>query len=749
MADGDNLAKTTKAIPLTAPQGRGARMTRGAIGTATEAPEPTATNPTVPAGASTEEANRGQITTSDELEVPGAPGRQKGMVTAKGTITPPLPDRLQRIKAHSSARIREAQKAQTLQDMAASGATQEQMQLWAQINDQDAEEGQRLYDDHFVRARDNIRGLQDKVDQARALKINPYNWHESIGRGGRVAAAFAALTGGFAAGKSNPNSALKMMDAAIERDISAQKVNIQNVYEGLKLQRGLNVDEARLFNEQMNAMNEIRAVNYAAILGRIQAAKQNAITESHYLAYQTAEDHYNLKLVEAFAAAQKEYLRLEVDGELRNSAHLQALQTQMAQYQQQLGGAPAATSAPAAPSGRQLEAPRAGSAALGRGRPPRRVGGTPTGQEPEAQAQREGIPAGAVAQDETGQYLDASGNVVQPAQKAEPRAPFRRPEPVSPEEGQMRSSLIRDIVQSGQAPAHIGKFESFAQAAFAEKNLGTNTPGITKWGEAIADINAGRPIRNGGVTGTADARVIASRAPMPDPSQYRNAQHSDGRASTAYQVARDIVERGERFPEIYERPSSFNGERNTITAGGKTYRVKAGARDAKTYERVRENVVKKEALTSALYNMSDLVRRKGLQGIFTDEGGINIPGLTTGDPGADLIGQNVITQAMNYIKTHDPTARISDKDLEVGERAATPFMSSWGKFLDLVQSLDGVPENNTLRQKVTRFLAKLGVEAARIAWTEIENEVVPDYNTQQEMLKRTQEVENFVYGNVD
>lgn len=757
---GAGRAATTRTIPLTAPEGRGAQMTKRAV-TPTEAEETKETERVIPAGTSTVEETRGQITGPEEGlpgDIPGAPKPTAGPFTAKGTITAPLPPDLQRIKAQSERRIFEAEKVQMLQDMATSGVTEQEMRLWAAINERDAAEGKRLYQDHFLRAKQNIASLREKVDAARSLRINPYNWHESIGRGGRVAAAFAALTGGFAAGQNNPNSALKMMDAAIERDIAAQKQNIQNVYENLKLQRGLNADEAALFAEQMNALNEIRAVNYAAIMGRIQAAKQRSITEAHRLAYETAEDHYALKLVEAFAAAQKEYLRIEVNQNFRSAAQAQALQQQMAQIQQQLAGrqvsAQPVTSAPGATQGRALEAPRTGSAALRRGGPPRVAGQGTVAAQTAAEAAPAGIPEGAVAQDEQGNFLDAQGNIIPmtaaPADQAttvQPKfekpstapRPFRGREEPGPEEASLYQAVNQEAVRSGYAPPHIAKYGSYAAAVFASKNAGAHPPGVTNWGEAIADLNANREIRNGGMASTQDARVVAAMAPMPDPSQY-----DGGEASAAYKLAKSIVERGEKFPEIYERPLSYDGVRNTITAGGNRYLVKAGSRDPDTYERLTEEVRKKESLTSSLYDMAELVRTKGLSGLFTDEG-FQIPGITGTDSGSLKLYESAVTQAMNYIKKHDPTARISDQDLRVGLEAAVPFTGRVDKLIDIIQSLDGDPQGNTKRKQIQRFLAKLAVETSRMLWENIENDVVPDLATQQQRAERARKIDEFVY----
>jgi hypothetical protein len=717
----------------------------GHTGTATEAPPPEPFEPEVPIGAATEEADRSQKTLGGKVVIPGPVEGPvtKPPITAVGTITPPLPPALQRIQAQSEMRIEQGRRQQILADMVASGATQEQMQAWAEISQADTAHGEQLYVEHFQRAKQNVRQLRERVDQARSLAVNPYNWHESIGRGGRVAAAFATLTGGFAAGQLNPNTALKMMDAAIDRDIAAQEYNIKSTYENLKLTRDLNQDESRLFNEQLNALNELRAINYAAIVGRIQAAQQTALTEAHQISYQTAEDHYNLKLVSAFAAAQKEYLRLDVDGPIRNAAQLRALQSTMGQYEQMLAQPPQAgqpTSAQPVPS-----APTAAGPSVPQGRKPVSRGGPATAASSRGGAARvvapqgpqaaESLP-GPSAEDEAQQMSVGPQTQVQPAATVQRRVIQPREE-VSPEEQQLQSQVNREVVARNYAPTHVGKYGSYARTIAAGENRGF--AGITTWGEAIQDLAARRPIRNGGMMGTDDAEVVANLAPEPHPELYEG-----GEASAAYKFAKETWDRGRRFPEMYERPGSISGERSTITAGGKTYRVLASARDKASYDKVRAEVTKAARATDSLMKMAELVRLKGFSGIFTDEG-LVIPGITTSDPPSLEIYNEVVTQAMTYIKAHDPTARISDKDLEVGKEAATPYLTKTSKFIDLVQSLNGI-KDNTARKQAERFLTKVAVEAARIMWREIENDVVPDYNTVEKMAAEMEKVDRFVYG---
>jgi len=81
---------------------------------------------------------------------------------------------------------------------------------------------------------------------------------------------------------------------------------------------------------------------------------------------------------------------------------------------------------------------------------------------------------------------------------------------------------------------------------------------------------------------------------------------------------------------------------------------------------------------------------------------------------------------MLYIKTHDPTARISDQDLRVGMEAAANYVGNGAKFVDWMQSMFNV---STKRDQIQAFMGKVLVEAQRIMYQKLEDDIVPDYNT--------------------
>jgi hypothetical protein len=732
------------------------------------APEGAAAQPTVvtePPGGQQEVIGEGEQQTQKHFGERKGPlkeprgGEGPTPFTAKGTLYSTDPALNAAMQARQF-RIQQAEELRVLSELRAMGATEQEMRAWNEIQRTDAEAGRNLYENHFRVARDRIDSIQQKVDQARALKINPFHWQESIGRGGRVAAAFAALTGGFAAGAGDPNSAVAIMDAAIERDVKAQESNLKNLYDALAYDRTLSLDERQLYAEQVQAFNEVRTMAYAAVLGRLNAIQQGALTEAHHLVVQTARDHYELKLLMSLSELQKEILRIEVSDPIRGAAELAQLKQQMAAMQQQLqvpGQYTVPTADVSLPSGETIAqapevAPR-GEAIVARGveapqAAPGRAGAVAARRPPEARkgeaarvvAPPAAAPTGAPSAPAQRGVEDEAAGVSRPMTEEEARAaeaPKAAPARQAPRGRVLAERAKRELHVE---PWIADRFGSIALAEVAQEGSGRTGYGVTTWEQALEDYEAGRPIRNGGMSGTPDAEVFAHFAPPPNPNLY-----AGGTDSATYKMALEHYNFGKRFPEVYERRTSFGEERSTIvTPGGKVYRVVAGARDAKTYERLRADVTKAETFVRGLYNMAKIVRHQGLSGIATGEG-FELPGITTDDPTSMEFINFRLVQAMDFIKTQDPTARLSNEDVKQGLQAMAPFLTKKMKFIDLLQSINGIEDNN-VRHSVERFMAALAVETIRGLRQSLANDVVPDFEGMKKEERDIEQIDNWIAG---
>lgn len=718
-----------------------------------EAPAETVVEPQVGAG---EAIAGGGIAFGGDPRLEGLvqePKKRTGPFRAEGTIAPQLSPENQQLLALSQDRINQANFLSSAAELQAMGVAQKEMAMHARVNELSAKHAADLAANHFPRARQRIQDLESQVDEARALRVNPYNWHESIGRGGRVAAAFSLLTGQMAAGAGNPNSALKMMDSAIERDIGAQEQNIKNEFNNLKLQKGLLQDERDLFTEELGAVNTTRAIAYAALIGRIGAAKQQATNEAHRLSLETWEDHYNVKLLQAMAAAKAQALQLHVNGPIKNAHQLAVVQSKMEAFQQQLNvrTAQAAPAAPLAPAEPQLPAAPGRSAAVAARRPvqPRRA--------PEATPLPEGAPIG------------------EPAARVEPRrvSPDRTRETLAEQQVREARELPvetltqlgdkaaagagitpREVFQTVTKPARqggagvnpqIAKHGSFAMAV--AKNANEPETGITTWVEALEAAARKRPIPNNGFQMIQDARVFAEMVPEPKRNQFGAGEPGD----KAFELARDHWLIGQQNNEVFEAPSRVGGQQNSIQAGGRIFRLKqtSVARDStppgiKRYNTISEKLQQQQEGVRLLKRVADDLQKVGPTGIFNEEDGFQIPGLTTGDPTQLRNMEARITLAMQYIKRNDPTARISDQDLVIGQRAASQIFAKKFKFLDFVQSLDGDPSTNTVRQMIVNFLQTVAIDSQRAMFEEFENDLVPDHESMRLIEEETQERQRFL-----
>ena len=341
--------------------------------------------PVIGAGEAPRQTQSGQAELETAPTDPKAKVAPKSIYHVEGKVSPRLSVTDEQRKQEAMLGIAKQERGTRLAELQALGVADQELSDYANIDEMFPEEGARLHKEHFSEAKRRTNELHTMIDSARTMRVDPFNWSKSVGRGGRVAAAFSLLTGQMAAGAGNPNSALKMMDAAIERDMSAQEQNIAHEQKLIHAKKGLAADERALYGEEMRSLNTIRAMKYASVLSRIDAAKQHAITESSYLAYKHMGDHYTLKLLEAKAAAQAELISVYAKGPIAASKAaaveqtLKGIESQLTAAVSGAQGAPAGAqagaqaavepSAPAAPG-------RAGAVAARRG-PSARPGGTP------------------------------------------------------------------------------------------------------------------------------------------------------------------------------------------------------------------------------------------------------------------------------------------------------------------------------------------------------------------------------------
>lgn len=709
----------------------------------------------------------------DELAVPKAQTNyyQETRITPGGT-----PTEVERYN-EAKAAIEMSDRRTRLAEMKAMGYAEAEMIDYANIHSMDAEEGRRLHTEHFAVAKQRSNQLYQRVQEARTMQVDPFNWHKSIGRGGRVASAFSMLTGQIAAGGGNPSSALKMMDSAIERDISAQETNIKNEYENLKLVKGLDENDRAMFLEELGSLNETRAVRYAAMLSKIEAAKQHAINESAYNSYKVMGDHYTMKLLESLWAARAEILTIHGKGPIQASK-IRMINRQIAQIQKDLtdpyiqrelnareaAGALQAGADQALPAGEQattagaepsLPAAPGRAGAVG----PRRGAQAQTGGTPPEQARpAEGDTAPATERDPLGpaerKEFQGEDNIsrLETQEEANARSKGERTQRETEDSVLTREPKnVRQVGQRAMVRGHVDVDEM----NYALKTWGGANNAVIQhngWGRAM---NAQRGVSNASTLGQTDAQnsyirgevfqvndsdsagfknqndaqyfadwlPAPRRSEYPDPEKYRNAV--------------DEWNYRKNHWETFEAP----GQQTSFEAGGRNYRIKgtstARQKDStgiNEYNTIVSKVTDSWAFVQNLRDTAANIRRVGIGsgGWFNaEEGAFSIPGIFSTDPGTKELTNTTLRLAMGFIKSEDPTARLSDNDIKIGEKAmALALQGKAMTIADIIQGLgDGDWTNNTVRQAMDRYMQKLALNAQKAIIKQYSNDIVIDYNS--------------------
>lgn len=724
--------------------------------------------PIIGAGEAPRQVQSGQATLEDAPVDPNAKKGPKSIYSVEGKVKPQLSVTDEQRKQEAMLGIAKQERGTRLAELQALGVADQELSDYANIDEMFAEEGARLHSEHFAVAKRRANELETMIDSARTMRVDPFNWGKSVGRGGRVAAAFSLLTGQMAAGAGNPNSSLKMMDAAIENDMAAQEQNLANEHKIIAMKKGLSADEAARFTREVSSLNTLRAMKYASVLSRIEAAKQHAITESSYLAYKHMGDHYTLKLLEAKAAAQAELLTVHVKGPIQASKaaviqqNMKEIQSQItAQAEAQAGieaEAAAAVptvepSAPAAPGRAGAVAARRGPRADTGGTPPSEARADTSAQAPtseQATPQEATVPASSwVRQGWSLEQERAERGVAEEtaavsadeqAQAAGPAQSFRQLGHKAGVTGNVDPGEFEALLKGSGANDFTVKHGGFGRARAAAKNA--YLPAYTRLDDALRAVATGQEIPNDGFQDPQDARIFSDMLPPPRRSEFAS--------QAQYDEAMEYFNYASKKYEVFEAP----GVQNTIDAGGRTYRVKAtstarnqDSNGQNRYNKIAEKLQESHTFIQHLRNTARNIRRVGLGtgGWFNeDEGAFAIPGLSSYDPGSKELVNTSLRLAMGFIKTEDPTARLSDKDVEIGEKAMSLLQGGKVKMLDLLQSFDGRFDDNTIRRSMDRYMQRLSVNAQKAITQQFQNDLVLDYNSQRMLQEESNETQTWL-----
>lgn len=153
---------------------------------------------------------------------------------------------------------------------------------------QDREEIAAMATQAAMRQRESLEQLERLNQSVMNRAINPERFFSERGGSARFSAAASVALGTLSQALSPgmQNTALAIIDNAIQRDIEAQVTNLRNANLGLDRQRGLLQDLRNVFGDELQARQALRSMYLTEAQRRIQALAAQADSEKGVLAGQ-------------------------------------------------------------------------------------------------------------------------------------------------------------------------------------------------------------------------------------------------------------------------------------------------------------------------------------------------------------------------------------------------------------------------------------------------------------------------------
>lgn len=151
---------------------------------------------------------------------------------------------------------------------------------------QDREEIAAIANQAAVRQREGLETLGELNESVMNRTINPERFFTSRGGAARFSAAASVALGTLsqALAPGMQNTAMAIIDNAIQRDIDAQVSNLRNANLGVDRQRGLLQDLRNVFGDELQARQALRSMYITEAQRRIQALAAQATSEKEVLA---------------------------------------------------------------------------------------------------------------------------------------------------------------------------------------------------------------------------------------------------------------------------------------------------------------------------------------------------------------------------------------------------------------------------------------------------------------------------------
>ncbi len=175
------------------------------------------------------------------------------------TIRPPIPEELQQQMREAQERAGFARRA-IMEGQVAS--LEEQARLVDQLHADNAQLQERFeasIDDSLRDTESQLGTVRDSINQLERMRVNPNRFFAQRGDGARFGAAIAVGFGQLASALTgSPNTALQIINSAVDRDIAAQTADIGTQQAAVRGQFAVLNALRDHFNDETSAVNALR-----------------------------------------------------------------------------------------------------------------------------------------------------------------------------------------------------------------------------------------------------------------------------------------------------------------------------------------------------------------------------------------------------------------------------------------------------------------------------------------------------------
>lgn len=720
------------------------------------------------------------------VSLPGlaqTPGAGKPFVHMKGERPEVLPQDLQQERQAIAQTLTSAEKALIFTRIQESQSLAQSKADAQYILAEDANELRRLNEENFSRWEVENAQFRKDIDDARALKINPNNYMQSVGRSGRVASTLAVAISQMAAGAGNPNSAWLRLQASLKQDIAAQKANIELKFKGIEAGRQQQVHEQSTLAEYYVFEDKARAVALTAIAAQMGVAKQKATSEGLYNAYQTVELRARAASLDAFAIAASKNTSIYFDGPIKSRADFLR--------KKRLADDITAAMRAQTPEVSGLAQPVDGTIET--------LTGAQFGEQPAVEAPvEEAAPAPtSAAADVARDRRRPSAPVSAPPAEAPTPAVTQEAPAASPEEAGLlpgQADMERRLeattptigAPEGIAKAPVSKEEKAAKKAQeefeAEKAYRENF--AKDFHEVVGQNYTRKQLQDGGFAYSqwkAEGRVpqgiptfttAAKRLADPnDPTIALFPSYEDARVGLQLDQRGDSSRKKyeQAHPELYEWETNIKHpgtatnpeyiESNTLDTAWGRIKLKRGSLlrdDEKQRAELTKQINVDYGRVKAMFQQAQRTSEGGLASFFgivnfSKSGGIDFtpfnPESTT-NFATNISG--AIQLGVEAMKLLDPSGRLTDQDIMIGQKIMTTIgQSGTAKVADLLESTwkfvtGGKYEENAARQSMQRFMVALAAKMQTQLATQQYHDIVLDYDQANDFRTERAEVSNWL-----